>query len=204
MNLAEVYDRNSAYWDSTLYRAVYYRAYMRLFLALQREGALVEPVQALDCGVGAGLLSEALFRIAGRGIELHAVDLSANLLAMSAAKFNRLGVRARLAFADIRRLPYPDDQLGLVISGLVLEHIAQPLDAVREMARVLRRGGTLALVATRRGAPDFYFRRKYHYRPYPEGAIVDWMKTAGLRNVRVRPLSGIARFFASAYTGTRA
>jgi demethylmenaquinone methyltransferase/2-methoxy-6-polyprenyl-1,4-benzoquinol methylase len=160
-------------------------------------------MRALDCGIGAGLLSEALLQVAAPPIELHGVDLSSNLLAMSKVKFNRRGARARLAFADIRHLPYNKDQFELVVSGLVLEHVAQPLDAVREMARALRPDGTLVIVATRRGAPDFYFRRKYRYRPWSGSAIVDWMTTAGLANVRARPLSGIARFFARAYTGTK-
>jgi demethylmenaquinone methyltransferase/2-methoxy-6-polyprenyl-1,4-benzoquinol methylase len=204
MKLAEVYNRNAAYWDSRLYRSVYYSAYIRLFRALQREGSLRQRLQVLDCGIGAGLLSEALLRIAGYGIELNGVDVSSNLLAISAAKFNRQGVYARLAFGDIRRLPYGNEKLDLVISGLVLEHVAQPLDGLREMVRVLRRDGPLVVVATRRGAPDFYFRRKYRYRPYPEADIVDWMKAAGIANVRVRRLYGIAGIFARAYTGTKA
>jgi ubiquinone/menaquinone biosynthesis C-methylase UbiE len=119
-------------------------------------------------------------------IDLNGVDLSANLLAMSRTKFHRIDICARLAFADIRHLPYPNEQFDLAVSGLVLEHVAQPLEAVREMARVLRGGGTLVVVATRSGAPDFHFRWKYRYTPYSEGAVVDWMKTAGLANVQVR------------------
>ena len=63
MTLAEVYDRNAGYWDSWLYRAVYYRAYIRLLRMLKRDGALGRPVRVLDCGIGAGLLSEALLHI---------------------------------------------------------------------------------------------------------------------------------------------
>ena len=204
MTLAEVYDRNAGYWDSWLYRAVYYRAYIRLLSMLKRDGALGRPVRVLDCGIGAGLLSEALLHIADWQMELNGVDLSSNLLAMSAAKFNGQGVQARLALSDICRLPYRNEQMDLVMSGLVLEHVAQPVDAVREMARVLRHRGPLVLVATRRGAPDHYFRRKYRYRPYRVEVISDWVKAAGLTNVRAYPFSGIARLFAQAYIGTKA
>jgi ubiquinone/menaquinone biosynthesis C-methylase UbiE len=126
------------------------------------------------------------------------VDLSSNPLAISAAKFNRLGLQARLIVSDICHLAYRSEQMNLVMSGLVLEHVAQPLGAVREMARVLRPRGPLVLVATRRGAPDHYFRWKYGYRPYRAEAISDWMKAAELTEVRTYPLSGIARFFACA------
>ena len=203
MTLAEVYDRNAGYWDSWLYRAVYYRAYIRLLRMLKRDGALGRPVRVLDCGIGAGLLSEALLHIADWQMELNGVDLSSNLLTMSAAKFNGQGVHARLALSDICRLPYRNEQMDLVMSGLVLEHVAQPVDAVREMARVLRHRGPLVLVATRRGAPDHYFRRKYRYRPYRAEVISDWVKAAGLTSVRAYPFSGIARFFARAYIGMK-
>jgi ubiquinone/menaquinone biosynthesis C-methylase UbiE len=202
MTLADVYDRNAWYWDSWQYRAIYYRAYIRLLRILKRDGALRWPVRVLDCGIGAGVLSEALLHIADWQMKLNGVDLSSNLLAMSAAKFNGQRVRARLVLSDVCRLPYRDDQMDLVMSGLVLEHVAQPEDAVREMARVLRRG-PLLLVATRRGAPDHYFRRKYGYRPYRAADIAAWVKAAGLTDVRAYPLSGIARFFARAYIGMK-
>ena len=201
--LAEVYDQNAGYWDSWLYRAVYYRSYIRLLRTLECEGVLGRPVQVLDSGIGAGLLSEALLHIADWQMELNGVDLSSNLLAMSAAKFKVKGVPARLAFSDICRLPYRNEQMDLVMSGLVLEHVAQPLDAIREMARVLHKWRPLALIATRRGAPDHYFRQKYRYKPYTAEIISDWMKAAGLTEVRAQPLSGIANFFARAYIGIK-
>jgi len=203
MKLAEVYDQNAGYWDSTLYRTVYHGAYVRLFRTLQRAGALGRPKQVLDCGIGAGLLSEALLDIADWRPDLNGIDRSSKLLTMAESKFNRRGVRARLALGDIRSLPYRDEEMELVLSGLVLEHIPKPVDAVREMTRVLRRGSLLVLTATRRGAPDHYFRRKYRYTPYPAAALLSWMKEAGLTEVRAYPFSGIARFFARAYVGVR-
>ncbi len=204
MQLREIYDRNAAYWDSKLYRTVYYGPYVRLFRALQSEGSWGGPVRVLDGGVGAGLLSEALLHAIRRPVALNAIDLSSKLLERAAAKLNRESAQALLAFGDVCRLPYRDEQMDLVISALVLEHVPHPHDAVREMARVLTASGSLVIVATRRGAPDSYFRRKYHYQPYPAALILEWMKAAGLTNVRTRSLSGIARFFAQAYTATKA
>jgi ubiquinone/menaquinone biosynthesis C-methylase UbiE len=203
MKLAEIYDRNAAYWDSRLYRTVYHRAYIRLLRTLQQEGALGRPARVLDCGIGAGLLSEALLDIADWQLDLNGVDISSALLAMSASKFNGRGVRARLAAADICGLPYRNGQMDLVLSGLVLEHVPRPPDAIAEMARVLRHGRLLVVVATRRGGPDHYFRLKYRYRPYRAVELFNWMKGAGLNELRAYPLSGIGRFFARAYVGRK-
>ena len=132
MKLVEVYDRNAGYWDSWLYRTVYFRPYIRLLHTLKREGGLGRPVRVLDCGIGAGLLSEAFLHIADWRTALNGIDISSKLLTISAAKFNGHGTQARLVLGDICRLPYRNEEMDLVLSGLVLEHVPLPLDAVRE------------------------------------------------------------------------
>lgn len=47
--------------------------------------------------------------------------------------------------ADAARLPFAADTFDLVISQETVEHVPDPFGAVREMARVLRRGGRLYL-----------------------------------------------------------
>lgn len=44
---------------------------------------------------------------------------------------------------DARQLSFADGSLGLVVSNDVFEHVSEPLEAFRECARVLRRGGML-------------------------------------------------------------
>ena len=46
---------------------------------------------------------------------------------------------------DVHNLTFADDSVGTVISLETLEHVADPLRAVREMHRVLRPGGLLAI-----------------------------------------------------------
>jgi len=46
---------------------------------------------------------------------------------------------------DVHHLSFADDSIGTVVSLETLEHVADPLRAVREMHRVLRPGGLLAI-----------------------------------------------------------
>lgn len=50
---------------------------------------------------------------------------------------------ARLVLADVRCLPFVDRSIDIVLCGLALMDVAELDQAIREMARVLSRGGTL-------------------------------------------------------------
>lgn len=204
MSLAELYNRNAGYWDSTLYRSAYHGAYVRLLKRFSNGRIIGHLQRVLDCGVGAGLLAESLINSGERPLALYGVDLSSSLLGMARWKLRSLGIDARLAFADVTNLPYRDGAMDLVMSALVLEHVPDPQLAMREMVRVLGHARPLILVATRSGAPDHYFRWKYGYRPYPASCILRWMTDSGLERVRPYELTGIARLFARAYVGVKA
>lgn len=51
------------------------------------------------------------------------------------------------AVASADALPLPAQSVDLVLASWVLEHLPQPLDAFREVARVLRPGGALIVLA---------------------------------------------------------
>jgi SAM-dependent methyltransferase len=94
----------------------------------------------LDVGCGTGAL---LATIQGRADphRLAGVDPSAGFLATAGG---RLAGRAELAVADAQHLPFGPDEFGATVSGLVLNFVPDPLDAVRAMRRVTRPGGVVA------------------------------------------------------------
>lgn len=59
---------------------------------------------------------------------------------------------------DITSIPEPDDSFDAILCVEVLEHLPKPLDALRELARLLRPGGTLILTAP--------FCSLTHFSPY--------------------------------------
>jgi ubiquinone/menaquinone biosynthesis C-methylase UbiE len=54
-----------------------------------------------------------------------------------------IGDRAKLMVGDLRRLPLPDSSLDFVVATEVLEHLPDPRDGIRELARVLSAEGVL-------------------------------------------------------------
>jgi ArsR family transcriptional regulator len=94
----------------------------------------------LDAGGGDGAVAELLLPQA-RSVTL--VDVNATMVA---AARHRLGDRARCEVADVHALPFADAAFDAVLSFHVLVHVAEPARALAEAARVLRPGGTLAVL----------------------------------------------------------
>ena len=94
----------------------------------------------LDVGCGTGALCAAILdRSSPRSVA--GVEPSEGFLA--AAKQN-LGDRAALQVGSATAIPLADASVDAVVSGLVLNFVPDPPGALREMARVAGRGGTIA------------------------------------------------------------
>jgi len=90
--------------------------------------------QLLDVPAGSGLLSR---RLAALGFEVTCSDINAEDFAASELPFEQ---------ADLSKtLPFEDASFDCVTCIEGLEHLENPFQAVRELARVLRPGGTLVL-----------------------------------------------------------
>lgn len=205
--ISRLYDSTAWYWDSGIHRALYEKAYHRLFQALQAEWRIEasdRPFHVLDCGTGTGLLIQALTGTTQAMPDVHGIDASPGMLNRSRRNLEEQGIRADLREANICSLPFADGEMDLVMEALVLEHIAEPWIALREMARVARPGATVLLVATRPHAPDLPFRVAFHYKPFSEDRVIEWMADSGIEAACVRPLSGFARLLAQAYVGRKA
>jgi SAM-dependent methyltransferase len=112
----------------------------RLAPLLIRFGGLSDGDRVLDVGCGTGSLSFALPQIAAVK-SVTGVDVSAPYVDYLRAK----NPDPRFAFerADARALPFPDAAFDRAFSMLVLQFIPDAALAVREMRRVVRRGGTV-------------------------------------------------------------
>jgi SAM-dependent methyltransferase len=102
------------------------------FGALDAVLPAVAPATVLEVGIGeaevAGRLAERYPAAAVVGIDLPDDDL--------ADSWTQAGLPG--AFADIARLPFPDDRFDLVLAIEVLEHVPEPEAALAELARVAR------------------------------------------------------------------
>ncbi|MCY4102268.1 MAG: class I SAM-dependent methyltransferase [bacterium] len=99
--------------------------------------------EVLDVGCGPGTITLGLARRAGRVV---GVDMSPEMVEACGALAAREGV-ANVSFeaGSAYELPFDGDAFDMVYAHQVLQHLADPVAALREFRRVLRPGGLVAV-----------------------------------------------------------
>lgn len=96
----------------------------------------------LDAGCGTGWFS---LKAMEHGARVTSLDVGINLLEQVGKK-----CRSERCAGSICALPFPDQTFDFVVSSEVIEHVPEPRLAVRELARVLKPEGILALTTPNR------------------------------------------------------
>jgi len=99
----------------------------------------------LDVGCGPGTITADLAALVGPG-RVTAVDSAPEILERAAAHAAGAGYgdRVEFAVADAHELEFPDATFDVVHAHQVLQHVADPVRALREMRRVCKPGGIVA------------------------------------------------------------
>ncbi len=92
----------------------------------------------LDVATGTGLVAKRLLR---RGFTVTGLDQSPEMLVEARRRF---GERVALVEASADELPFPDASFDHVTVTYLLRYVDDPAATLRELARVVRPGGTLA------------------------------------------------------------
>ncbi|ATW53020.1 class I SAM-dependent methyltransferase [Streptomyces peucetius] len=97
----------------------------------------------LDAGCGTGRALEPLRSAVGPAGTVLGVDLTPEML--RAARLAGRDRSGRLLLADVGRLPLRTGALDAVFGAGLISHLPEPAENLRELARVVRPGGRLAL-----------------------------------------------------------
>lgn len=115
---------------------------------------LAPDAKVLDVGCGPGTITAGLADRVPRG-QVTGIDAAPEILGQARAA---AGERQNLDFAtaDVYALGYPDDSFDLVHAHQVLQHLGDPVRALREMRRVTRPGGIVAVRDADYGGMTWY------------------------------------------------
>jgi len=129
-------------------------------------GSLKPHMTILDIGCGPGTITADLARLVPDG-RVTGVDRAPGILDQARASAAERGLtNVEFAVADVHALDYPDDTFCVVHAHQVLQHVGDPVQALREMYRVTKPGGYVAVRDSDYSAMTWY--------PCPPG-MDDWL-----------------------------
>ncbi|MFD3874685.1 methyltransferase domain-containing protein [Streptomyces sp. NPDC058623] len=110
-------------------------------------GELRPGMRVLDVGCGPGTITTDLALLVAPGGRVTAVDAAADVVEQARAHAAERGLAGAIDFgtADVHALEFPDDSFDVVHAHQVLQHVGDPVRALREMRRVCRPGGIVAV-----------------------------------------------------------
>jgi len=136
--VSKAYNKTAKFYD---------RRYQRIQLAkydfLLRNTKLGRDDFILDVGCGTGLFMERISHIVNRMI---GIDVSKRMLRIAASRVSG-GI---FVLADIDSLPFRRKIFSKVFSITLLQNVPNPFNSLRELARLIRKNGLLAVTVLRK------------------------------------------------------
>ena len=161
-----------------------------------------EDMTILDVPCGGGVALRALRP--DQKIRYLAIDISSDMIRRAERRARERSLsQVEFLLADMTQLPLADDTADMVACFSGLHMLADPREALAELARCLRPGGRLFGTTfvldglSRRGRRMFATgSRRGHPMPPRRGALLSWFKDAGFSDATVGPQAGFAAFSA--------
>lgn len=170
----------------TVDRVINHSAYARNAWVAEKAAALPAGTRVLDAGAG-----ECQYRRLFDHCEYRAQDFAqydGTPRGASAENWNYGGLDY---VCDITAIPVDDASFDAVLCTEVLEHVPDPVAAIREFARILRPGGRLLLSAPL--ASGLHQEPFHFYGGFTPHFYRRFLGDAGLEVAEIRPLGGLMK-----------
>jgi ubiquinone/menaquinone biosynthesis C-methylase UbiE len=115
-----------------------------------------EGSSVLEAGCGVGAQTITLASNSAKAL-ITSIDVSEASVAEATKAVQAAAIsNVALLQADIFHLPFPPESFDHVFLCFVLEHLAQPVEALRALKRVVKAGGTITVIEGNHGSAYFY------------------------------------------------
>jgi len=133
----------------------------------------------LDVGSGAGQIAKHLLKYGDPDAQVTCIDLSQPMLRRARNRLNH--ERPAYVTADLSCLPFADESFDGVTCGYVIEHLPDPKAGLSELARVMRPGARMFLLATEDSFSGAWTSRLWCCRTFNRQELMRLCESLGLR-----------------------
>lgn len=151
-----------------------------------------ECLRILDVGCGTGASLVDFKKKFGRSVEVYGVDVVALQIDLAREKIKKNGVWAQVDWYDGEHLPFPNEYFDAIYTSDVLGHVENVPAWLKELNRVLKPGGTLAMFSESKLGRHAYVRNylmkrglntdphaQFHISLYSKQELKDMLSGAG-------------------------
>jgi ubiquinone/menaquinone biosynthesis C-methylase UbiE len=141
-------------------------------------------LRVADIGTGTGILATELARL---GLRVIGIDNSSRMLDAARVKFEEAGLAGiELRRGEAHRLPIADGDVDAAFAHMVLHYLPSPAEALREMARIVKPGGSVVVVDFLQHEHEWMRQElRVVWLGFPEETVRDWFQQAGLGDPRI-------------------
>jgi ArsR family transcriptional regulator len=182
-DVQEFFERVAGDWDTM--RLAYYNE--RVIEKMAEVSGIGEASEVADVGTGTGFVAAG---IAPRVERVVGIDNSPAMLEVARKNLRALGAsNVDLVVGEASLLPLEDGAVDAAFANMVLHHAEDPEQMLREMARIVRPGGTVTI--TDEVAHPYAWMREEHadvWLGFEQGQVGRYFAAIGLEDYGYEPL----------------
>ena len=115
-------------------------------IKVYRDFGLTDGMKVLECGSGPGYVMEKIISTFPN-THVTGVETDPYLVETAKKRFNEKAVdRYEVVQQSIMDIEFPDNSFDFAVTRLVLEHLPDPIGAIKEVYRVLKPGGKAVFI----------------------------------------------------------
>ena len=183
MSKKKYFDQHAHKWDE-----LYYQTEPARLKDLIKRFQIKKGDWVLDAGTGTGILLPYLSKLTGKEGKLFALDFSKEML--SAARSKLPHSKIEFINSDVEDMPFEDENFDRVICFACFPHFGNKLKSLKEMSRVLKKGGKLfiAHLLSSQEIKEHHFSAGEEVRNdvLPEKSVmIKMMKQSKFKNIQI-------------------
>lgn len=121
-------------------------------LARRMAAELAAGARVLEIAPGPGYFAIALAKLGN--FQITGLDVSETFVEIARNNAKEAGVTIDFQQGNASRLPFADKTFGLIMCRAAFKNFSEPVEALKEMRRVLRPGGNAVIIDLRRDTPQ--------------------------------------------------